>query len=93
MSPRTLEEWTAALGRLLGIVGLVFCAVVWLLTDRVEPLLVTTFGSLLAIGQGAQAIATLRHIEPPPPPTIPPSPPGETLPGDDPHTHPEPTGR
>lgn len=89
MSPRTLEEWTAALGRLLGIVGLVFCAVVWLITDRVEPLLVTTFGSLLAIGQGAQAIATLRHIEPPPLPTMPPTP----LPGEAPHTPPDPTGR
>jgi hypothetical protein len=42
----------------------------WAFTDRVEPLFVTTGGTLLAIGQGARALAELKKPPPgsPPPP-------------------------
>ena len=70
ITPRSASEWAAALPRWLGIMGLIACFLVWLLTGRVEPLFVTTFGGLLAVGQGADALATLRD---PPSPPIPPS--------------------
>lgn len=53
----------------LGILGLVTCMVFWMLTNRVEPLFVTSFGGLLAVGAGARALDTLRQ---PPAPPIPP---------------------
>jgi hypothetical protein len=41
----------------------------------VEPLFVTTFGGLLAVGAGAKAIETLRQSPPPPiPPSVSPEP-------------------
>jgi hypothetical protein len=40
--------------------------VFWAVTNRVEPLFVTTGGGLLALGQGAKALEELRKpIEPP----------------------------
>lgn len=56
-----------------GIVGLTACFLVWALTNRVEPLFVTSFGGLLAVGAGAKALVTLR--EPPAPPIPPGDPP------------------
>jgi hypothetical protein len=51
------------------MVGLLLCFAVWFLTGRVEPLFVTGFGGLLAVGQGADALGELRK---PPAPPIPP---------------------
>lgn len=56
-----------------GMAGLIACFAVWALTNRVEPLFVTSFGGLLAVGAGAKALVTLR--EPPPPPIPPGDPP------------------
>ena len=64
MTPRSAAEWAGVLPRYLGMLGLVFCAVVWLLADRIEPALLAAFGGLLAVGQGAEAVAALRS--PPP---------------------------
>jgi hypothetical protein len=55
------------------MLGLVACFVVWVITGRVEPLFVTAFGGLLAVGQGADALTTLRD------PPAPPIPPGDPL--------------
>lgn len=60
MNPKSLSEWLALLPTVIGALGLVGLAVFWMATSRVEPLLVTTFGGLLAAGQGAQALATLK---------------------------------
>jgi hypothetical protein len=75
-TPRGASEWGAALPTWLGMVGLVACFVVWALTPDhiVEPLFVTTFGGLLAVGAGAKALDTLR------PPPVPPIPPGDPPP-------------
>lgn len=59
--------------RWLGMTGLIACFAVWVITGRVEPLFVTAFGGLLAVGQGADALGTLR--EPPIPPIPPADPP------------------
>jgi hypothetical protein len=75
ITPNTASEWAAALPRWLGMLGLVACFIVWVATGRVEPLFVTAFGGLLAVGQGADALTTLR--DPPAPPIPPADPPGE----------------
>lgn len=74
ITPTSASEWAAALPRWLGMLGLVACFLVWVLTGRVEPLFVTAFGGLLAVGQGADALGTLRD---PPRPPIPPADPPE----------------
>jgi hypothetical protein len=74
LTPRSASEWASALPRWLGMLGLVACFLVWTVTGRVEPLFVTAFGGLLAVGQGADAMTELRN-----PPT-PPVPPGDPLP-------------
>jgi hypothetical protein len=61
----------------LGILGLVTCMIFWMVTNRVEPLFVTSFGGLLAVGAGARALDTLRQ---PPAPPIPPGDPPATPP-------------
>lgn len=73
-TPRSLSEWSAASLRLFGMLGLVACFVVWVLTKDhlVEPLFVTAFGSLLAVGYGADALVELRKAPQPPLP-VPPS--------------------
>jgi hypothetical protein len=43
------------------MLGLVACFIVWTLTGRVEPLFVTAFGGLLAVGQGADALHQLAR--------------------------------
>lgn len=64
LSPRSAGEWGAVVPQWLGIVGLIFCVVFWAITDRVEPLLVTTFGGILTVGLGAEALAALRGPAP-----------------------------
>jgi len=70
----------------LGIFGLVACLGFWMATGRVEPLFVTTFGGLLAVGAGARALDTLRQTPAPPippgDPQPPDLPPGDSAPAD-----------
>lgn len=47
--------------RYLGLIGVVFVAVVWLLTNRVEPALLGLFGSMIGIGEGADAVRDLAE--------------------------------
>jgi hypothetical protein len=74
-TPRTAGEWASVLPTYFGMAGLIACFAVWALTNRVEPLFVTTFGGLLAIGAGAKALDTLR--QPPAPPIPPGDPPAD----------------
>jgi len=48
----------------VGIAGLIFCAVVWLATSRIEPLLLSAFGGLIFVGQAGEAVVALKR-EPP----------------------------
>jgi hypothetical protein len=79
ISPNSASEWAAALPRWLGMAGLVACFLFWAGTylatghGAVEPLFVTAFGGLLAVGQGADALTELRRDPLPPiPPADPP---------------------
>lgn len=60
ITPRSAAEWASVIPVWLGIFGLVFCALFWALTDRIEPALLTAFGGILAAGQGAQALQALK---------------------------------
>jgi hypothetical protein len=75
VSPRTAGEWLALLPQVLGAAMVVFCLVFWAITDRVEPLFLTTGAGLLTVGIGAGAIAALRSPEPPQVPSAAPPPP------------------
>lgn len=44
------------------------CFFVWLFTQRVEPYFLTAFGGLIAVGQGMEAVNTLKSTPPVPPP-------------------------
>lgn len=68
MTPRTVGEWGAVAPQWLGIFGLVACFIVWLLSQQVEPAFLTSFGGLIVVGQGAEAIAAIRRGPPVPPP-------------------------
>lgn len=65
VTPRSAAEWGAVLPVWLGAVGLVFCAVFWAVTGRVEPSLLMAFGGSVTVGQGAQALAALRSVQRP----------------------------
>lgn len=65
---RTAQEWGAVLPQWLGMAGLVFCTVVWLISGRIEPLLLSAFGGLIAIGQAGTALTITRQGPPTPPP-------------------------
>ena len=43
----------------LGVVGILFVTGFWALTGRIEPSLVTLFGSLVGITEGANALRDL----------------------------------
>lgn len=72
LTPQTAAEWLVLAPQLIGIFGLLVMLAVYVSTLAVtgrgvtEAALLTTFGGLLAVGQGAQALAALRT--PPPPP-------------------------
>ena len=63
-TPRTAAEWGAVLPVYVGLAGLVACFVVWVLLDRVEPLLLSAFGGLILAGQGAEVVAAIRSGPP-----------------------------
>lgn len=63
VNPRSAAEWGAVLPVWLGAIGLVFCAVFWAFTGRVEPSLLMAFGGSVTVGQGAQALTALRSAQ------------------------------
>lgn len=68
MTPQSLGEWLAVLPRLVGLIGLIAMAVFWCFTQRTEPTILAAFGSLVAVGQGTEALRALRNPPPVPPP-------------------------
>lgn len=70
-------DWGRSGPKLVGAGMLIFCLIFWALTNRVEPLFVTTGGALLGIGLGADALAELRAPPNPPPTALPAAQPSE----------------
>lgn len=67
---RRTVDWSSDGPKLFGGLLVVAAFITWLFTGRVEPLFVTTGGGLVAVGQGAQALAELKKL--PEPPSSPP---------------------
>lgn len=65
------EEWAPVLTMYLGMAMLVFCAVFWAVTNRLEPYLLATAGALLGTSQGLDAMVGLKQPPPAPPPPVP----------------------
>ncbi len=51
--------WFPVALRFTGLAGVVFVAGVWLVTNRIEPSLLALFGSMVGIGEGADAVRDL----------------------------------
>jgi hypothetical protein len=66
ITPKTAQQWGAVAPQFLGIVGLIFCAVVWLASNRIEPLLLSAFGGLIFVGQAGEAVVQLKTAPPQP---------------------------
>lgn len=78
MSRDSLLSWFPVALRYAGLAGVIFVAVVWLLTNRLEPALLGLFGSMLGLGEGVDALKELSRSRSQPPPPVPPaSPTGE----------------
>jgi hypothetical protein len=60
------KEWGAVLPQYAGLLVLIFSAVFWAFTERLEPTLLAAGTTLLVGGQGAEAIQALKR--PPPAP-------------------------
>lgn len=71
LTPKAASEWGPVLTLYLGMAVLIFCAVFWAFTNRLEPYLLATAGGLLGTSQGLDAIAGLKQPPPSPPPPLP----------------------
>lgn len=66
VTPKSAGEWGAVVPQWLGIFGLVVQFLIWFATylatgkGVVEPAFLTAFGGLIVVGQGAEALASLR---------------------------------
>jgi hypothetical protein len=65
---RSADVWAPILTRYLGMTGVIFCALVWVAANRLEPVLLASFGGLIGISQGADALRLMREPPPIPPP-------------------------
>lgn len=61
MDRRSLLEWFPVINRYGGILGVVFVAVVWLVTNRFEPGLLAFFGGMIGLGEGVDALKDLSR--------------------------------
>lgn len=69
LTPRSAAEWSASLPTYVAAIGLLGCLLFWMATGKIETVLVSTFGTLLAAGQLTEVL--LGAKSPPPPPTLP----------------------
>jgi hypothetical protein len=53
-------DWQEWFPKLLGGITIVVCLIFWMVTERVEPLFVTTGGGLIALGHLGKARNALR---------------------------------
>jgi hypothetical protein len=56
-----MAEWGAVVPVWVGLLGVVASFVVWIVTRDVSPLLLGSFGTMIAAGQGAEVIVALRQ--------------------------------
>lgn len=62
MSKETYERWSRLIAfslKLVGVVGIIFVAAFWALTNRIELAFLPFFGTLAGVGQG---LDVLREI-------------------------------
>jgi hypothetical protein len=59
-SPRSAGEWATVLPVYLGMLIVAASFVLYALTDRVSPAMLSAAGTLIAIGQGTDAVVALR---------------------------------
>jgi hypothetical protein len=71
--PEWWLSWSPVATRGLGYFGVLFVAAVWFVTTRFEPILLGFFGSLIAGGEGLDAIKDFRRTaaRAPEAPTVP----------------------
>lgn len=65
------ESWAPVIVMYLGMALLIFCAIFWAATNRLEPMLLAAAGGLLGTSQGLDALHGLKYGPPDPPPPIP----------------------
>jgi hypothetical protein len=56
-----MAEWGAVLPVWIGLTGVIASFVVWVLTGNVSPVLLGSFGTMIAAGQGAEVIVALKQ--------------------------------
>jgi hypothetical protein len=61
LTPRTFAEWGAVAPVWVGLAGVVGSFVIWAITGNVSPVLLGTFGTMIAAGQGAEVIVALKQ--------------------------------
>lgn len=64
MSKETYEAWSRLLAfslKLVGILGIVFVAVIWLITDRIELAFLPFFGTVAGVGQGFDVLREISQ--------------------------------
>jgi hypothetical protein len=61
LTPRSLAEWGAVVPVWVGLTGVVASFVVWVVTGEVSPVLLGSFGTMIAAGQGAEVIVALKQ--------------------------------
>lgn len=59
-SPKTAGQWATVLPVYLGMFIIAASFVLYAVADRVSPAMLSAAGTLIAIGQGADALVTLR---------------------------------
>lgn len=62
LEPRTVQEWGAVAPQWVGLGGLLSLAGFWAATGRVSGLFVSAFLGLIAVGQGAEAVALMKRV-------------------------------
>jgi hypothetical protein len=60
ITPRGLGEWGSVVPVWVGLSGVVASFVVWVVTGNVSPVLLGSFGTMIAAGQGAEVIVALK---------------------------------
>jgi hypothetical protein len=61
LTPRSVAEWGSVVPVWVGLTGVIASFVVWVLTGNVSPVLLGTFGTMIAAGQGAEVIVALKQ--------------------------------
>lgn len=59
-NPQWWLAWSPVVTRVIGYLGIMFVAGVWMVSNRLEPLLIGLFGSMIAGGEGLDAWKDFR---------------------------------